>query len=145
MADFPVAHLKIQNVNVVVVFLSESFEHKPQAEKLEISGGLQICARAAGLAGNVVPVWLDAFGRMKFVRWPHGSRGRNGGIASPSAVTVEACLHRNSRSLPELTGCETGRPCCRVSPEFTRPISPQSGSHNYFQESFADSKPLTRQ
>jgi hypothetical protein len=57
MVDFPVAHLKIQNVNVVVVFLGQTFDRKPQAEKLEISTALQLCARGAGIAGNVVPVW----------------------------------------------------------------------------------------
>lgn len=68
--DFRIAHLKIQNVNVAIVFLNQAFDHKPDAEKNEIQASLQLCARGAGIAGNVVPVWLDSLGRMKFIA-PH--------------------------------------------------------------------------
>jgi len=67
MADFTIAHINIQNVNVIVVFLDQSFDLKPEAEKHEINATLQVCARGAGLAGNVVPVWQDASGIMKFI------------------------------------------------------------------------------
>jgi hypothetical protein len=63
-----VAHLNIQDVNVVIVFPGETFDHKPEPEKHEIGSAFQqLCARGAGIAGIVVPVWLDSFGRMKFI------------------------------------------------------------------------------
>ena len=67
MADFDVAHLRIQNVDVVIVFLNQAFDHKSQQEQNEVSDALQICSRQAGLAGNVVLVWTDSFGRFKFL------------------------------------------------------------------------------
>ena len=67
MADFDVAHLRIQNVDVVIVFLNQAFDHKSQQEQNEVSDALQICSRQAGLAGNVVLVWTDSLGRFKFL------------------------------------------------------------------------------
>lgn len=67
MATFEVAHLNIQNVNVVVIFLGHAFDHQTDSQKAELQTALQICARNAGLAGNVVLVWRDTFGHMKFL------------------------------------------------------------------------------
>jgi hypothetical protein len=64
---FQVAHLNVQNVNLVVVFLNASFDSKSQREQHEIQVALQGAATSAGLAGNVVPVWVDSFDRMKFL------------------------------------------------------------------------------
>ena len=71
MADFDVAHLNIQGVNVVIIFLGSDFDHKSQQEQNEVRAALQICSSNAGLAGNVVLVWLDAFGRFKFLAPPN--------------------------------------------------------------------------
>jgi len=70
MATFDVAHLKIQNVNVVIVFLGPAFEHQTQQQQGEFQAALQLCAANAGLAGNVVLVWQDSLQRIKFLAPP---------------------------------------------------------------------------
>lgn len=67
METFQVAHLNEQNVNLVVIFLNTTFDTKPPEEQHRIHLALQAGATQAGLAGNVVPVWRDAFGRTKFI------------------------------------------------------------------------------
>lgn len=67
MADFEVAHLRIQGVDVVIVFLGLDFDHKSTREQGEAQSVLQLCSKRAGLAGNVVLVWRDAFGKFKFL------------------------------------------------------------------------------
>ena len=66
MESFQVAHLQIQNVNVAIVFLATIFDSKSPQEQAMIHRRLQAAATSAGLAGNVVLVWLDQFGRTKF-------------------------------------------------------------------------------
>jgi len=66
MASFDVAHIREQGVDLIIVPLDRSFGHKSQSEQAEIAGDLQTCAMSAGLAGTVVPVWDDGFGRMMF-------------------------------------------------------------------------------
>ena len=70
METFQVAHLNVQNVNVIIIFLASTFEHKSPQEQSTIQAALQVGASSAGLAGNVVLVWLDQFGRMKFIAPP---------------------------------------------------------------------------
>ncbi|MCE5306076.1 MAG: hypothetical protein LLG20_00380 [Acidobacteriales bacterium] len=70
METFQVAHLNIQNVNLVVIFLNTAFDSKSPQEQQTIHMTLQAAATSAGLAGNVVPVWLDPFGRTKFIAPP---------------------------------------------------------------------------
>ena len=70
METFQVAHLNVQNVNLVIVFLNATFNSKLPQEQHAIHVALQTTATSAGLVGNVVPVWLDQFGRMKFLA-PH--------------------------------------------------------------------------
>ncbi len=72
MESFQIAHLNLpgtggQRVNVIVVFLNEQFDLKPEADKHSIHNALQVCAAQADLAGNVVPVWMDSSGRTKFI------------------------------------------------------------------------------
>ena len=67
MTDLDVAHLRIQGVDVVIAFLDSAFDHKSQNEQNQASAAIQSCSRSAGLAGNVVLVWQDAFGRFKFL------------------------------------------------------------------------------
>ena len=67
MANFDVAHLRIQSVDVVIVFLNQAFDHKSQQEQNEVSNAFQICSQQAGLAGNVVLVWTDSLGQFKFL------------------------------------------------------------------------------
>lgn len=69
METLEVAHLNIQNVNVII-FVASAFEHKTPREQASIQATLQLSATSAGLAGNVVLVWLDQFGRTKFLAPP---------------------------------------------------------------------------
>lgn len=74
MESFTIAHLNLPGpqgpVNVIIVFLNETFDHKSEQEQQDVHAALQLCARSANLAGNVVPVWMDYSGRLKF-RAPH--------------------------------------------------------------------------
>jgi hypothetical protein len=67
METFQVAHVNVQNVNLIIIFLNTAFDSKLPQEQHAINVGLQAAARSAGLAGNVVPVWLDPFGQTKFI------------------------------------------------------------------------------
>jgi hypothetical protein len=60
---FEVAHLDILDVRVVVFFVAI----RPSAELYD---ALQRSAQQAGLAGNVVAVWPDQFGRTRFLAPP---------------------------------------------------------------------------
>jgi len=71
MADLDVAHLKIQGVDVVIAFLDSAFNHKSQSQQNEVRVALQMRSRSAGLAGNVVLVWQDAFSRWMFMAPPN--------------------------------------------------------------------------
>lgn len=70
METFEIAHLNIQNVNVIIAFFSTNFDRKTPGEQHKIQAQLQFAASQAGLAGNLVPVWRDHFGRMKFIAPP---------------------------------------------------------------------------
>ena len=60
---FDVAHLDILDVRVVVVFVA-------LRTSAEMYRTLQRSAQQADLAGNVVAVWLDEFGRTRFLAPP---------------------------------------------------------------------------
>jgi hypothetical protein len=62
--SFEIAHLDIQDVKVVVVFVEGISDAKRQYP------ALQTAAKEAGLEGNVVAVWADEFGRTRFVAPP---------------------------------------------------------------------------
>ena len=66
MADFDVAHINHQGVDLIIVPLDTSFGYKSQSEQDSITRGLQVCAASAGLAGTVVPVWVSN-GGMAFI------------------------------------------------------------------------------
>jgi hypothetical protein len=67
MAEFHVAHLRQQGQNMIIIPLDREFGHKTNGEQNEIRASLQACARGAGLAGTVVPVWDAGGGRMAFL------------------------------------------------------------------------------
>ena len=71
MADIDVAHLRIQGVDVVIAFLDSSFDRKTQSDQNEARMALQLRSRSAGLAGIVVLMWRDSFGRSKFIAPPN--------------------------------------------------------------------------
>jgi hypothetical protein len=57
MTAFDVAHVREQSQQMVIVFVDSSFGQKSSSSQNEICSTLQSCARSAGLAGTVVPVW----------------------------------------------------------------------------------------
>jgi hypothetical protein len=67
MTTFEVAHLREQGQDIIIVLVDRSFGNKTESEQNQITTGLQICARSAGLAGTVVPVWDSGGGRMGFL------------------------------------------------------------------------------
>jgi hypothetical protein len=67
MPSFDIAHIRQQGVDLVIVPLEDSFDHKTQAQQRATIDQLQVAARSAGLAGAVVPVWETNSGGMKFI------------------------------------------------------------------------------
>jgi hypothetical protein len=67
MPRFKIAHVKEQGVNLIIVPLDSAFGHKVSGDQKQIIGELQLHARAAGLAGTIVPVWDNGGGRMAFI------------------------------------------------------------------------------
>jgi hypothetical protein len=67
MPHFKVAHLRQQGQDMIVVPLESSFGNKTSHDQRQMISSLQIHARAAGLAGTVIPVWDGGGGRMQFI------------------------------------------------------------------------------
>ncbi len=67
MERFDVAHIREQGVDLIIIPLDSSFARKGSAEQNRIATSLELCARSAGLAGTVVPVWDNGGGRMGFL------------------------------------------------------------------------------
>jgi hypothetical protein len=67
MPRFMVAHIRRQNVDLVLVPLEGDFERYPREEQAALVGELRTRAHAAGLLGTVVPVWTGENEHMKFV------------------------------------------------------------------------------
>jgi hypothetical protein len=62
MAKFDVAHLREQNVDLIIIPLGRQFDFKSQADQRSTIDALQRCATAAGLTGTVVPIWQTTSG-----------------------------------------------------------------------------------
>lgn len=87
---YDVAHFQEQGEQIIAVFVHSSFGQKPSTEQNEICASLQACAKSAGLAGTVVPVWDSGGGRSGFLapqQW-HGFFG------SVSLVDLAATANR---------------------------------------------------
>jgi len=67
MSRFPIAHIREQGQDMIIVPLDRSFGYKSQKEQSQITNALQLWASRAGLAGTVVPVWDVGSGRMAFI------------------------------------------------------------------------------
>ena len=78
MPRFEIAHLKQQGVDLIIVPVESAFGSKGQAAQHAMISELQTRARAAGLAGTVVPVWGDGR-RLQFIA-PKGFHPFFGGI-----------------------------------------------------------------
>jgi hypothetical protein len=90
--EFQVAHINVQNVNLIIVFVNPGFGQRPRIEQQQAINALQICAGAAGLAGSVVPVWGDNAGRLNFIAPPNQH-------AFFKSVTVEYLYHQINKTL----------------------------------------------
>lgn len=67
MNKVKVAHLREQDVDLIIIPLEKEFGNKSPSDQGDIAESLQICATSAGLAGTVVPVWDAGGGRMGFL------------------------------------------------------------------------------
>lgn len=67
MPSFKVAHIREQGVDLIIIPLDSRFGLETENQQKDTVNELQVRANAAGLAGTVVPVWKDAFGRMLFL------------------------------------------------------------------------------
>jgi hypothetical protein len=65
---FEIAHLDLQDVKVVVVFLDGIAD--PQVYARRHYAELKSAAAQAGLDGNIVAVWPDELGRTRFLAPP---------------------------------------------------------------------------
>lgn len=57
MPRIPVAHIREQGVDLIIVPLNDSFGRKTHSAQRGILNELQMRANSAGLAGTVVPFW----------------------------------------------------------------------------------------
>jgi hypothetical protein len=70
MPRYDIAHIREQGQDIIIVPLESSFGNSPSSSQQETIATLQLHTRAAGLAGQVVPVWDNGGGRMSFIA-PH--------------------------------------------------------------------------
>lgn len=66
MKKFPIAHIKEQGVDLIIIPLDSSFGRRSERDQSQIINKLQDCASSAKLIGTVVPVWQDGQ-RMMFI------------------------------------------------------------------------------
>jgi len=57
MPRYKIAHIEVQNVDLILVPVKNSFHTKTEEDKNDTIYFLQECAISAGLAGDVIPVW----------------------------------------------------------------------------------------
>jgi len=62
MTTFKIAHIREQGVDLIIAPLDSTFGSKSKNDQNEIIASLQACASSAGLAGTIVPVWLEGSG-----------------------------------------------------------------------------------
>jgi hypothetical protein len=62
-----VAHIREQNVDLIIVPLDKSFGAQSPAQQEAGIETIRMSATLAGLAGDVVPVWDMGNGRMSFI------------------------------------------------------------------------------
>lgn len=89
MPRFRVAHVREQGIDLIIIPLAGDFGRKGSSAQQEIIAELQARARAAGLAGTVVPVW-NSGGRSNFIaptNWHPFFR-------SLSPATIEASINK---------------------------------------------------
>jgi hypothetical protein len=101
---YKIAHLKQNDVNLIVIPVAPVFSELTAGEKDQVIAVMQDYAVAAQLRGRVVPVW-DVGGRMHFIapqEWHNFFR-------TLKMRTIRANLNRelNLDDQPDATGIET--------------------------------------
>jgi hypothetical protein len=71
VAEYNLAHIREQGIDLIIIPLDSSFGYKTTIEQKQVANALQTCANVAGLAGIVVPVWDTGGGRMGFLAPPN--------------------------------------------------------------------------
>lgn len=66
MPRFKVAHIREQEVDLIIVPLDDKFDYKTQNQQNAIISEIQANSSSAGLVGTVVPVWRSG-STMKFI------------------------------------------------------------------------------
>ncbi|WP_433693235.1 hypothetical protein [Paraburkholderia phenoliruptrix] len=59
MAQWKIAHIREQGVDLIIVPLERAFGNRPRVTQNEFIEALQLCADSANLAGRIVPVWQE--------------------------------------------------------------------------------------
>jgi hypothetical protein len=67
MHEYAVAHIRQQNVDLIIIPLDNAFHYKTPTQQGQMIEALQTAASSAGLRGTVVPVWDRPDGRMGFI------------------------------------------------------------------------------
>jgi len=67
MPNLRVAHIREQNVDLIIVPLDKSFGQQQPSQQQAGIEALRMSATLAGLGGEVVPVWEVDGGRMSFI------------------------------------------------------------------------------
>ena len=70
MPRYKVAYIREQGVGLVIMFVDSSFGTQSQQAQNNAVRVLEVRARSAGLAGNVVTVWNSGTGSMGFCAPP---------------------------------------------------------------------------
>ncbi len=70
MTTLEVAHVRQQGVDMIIVPLDRSFNHKPSSQQNATRNEIQTRANSAGLRGSVALVWDAGGGRMAFLAPP---------------------------------------------------------------------------
>jgi hypothetical protein len=66
MERYKIAHVNVQNQDIIFVPLDRQLDNRTEQEQVEFTAYLQRCAASAGLRGRVVPAWETAGGRTMF-------------------------------------------------------------------------------
>jgi hypothetical protein len=67
MTTLDIAHVREQGVDMIIVPLDQSFDHKTAAQQNAARAEIQARAASAGLRGAVALVWDAGGGRMAFL------------------------------------------------------------------------------
>jgi hypothetical protein len=66
MPQLKVAHIQDQGIDLIIVLMDSSFGYRGSREQNQTTAEIQLRAKSAGLAGIVVPVWVNA-GHLEFL------------------------------------------------------------------------------